>query len=55
MLCPCIKQTEFRRLQFKKKNIQQDTIAFEGPMTVSSVIRSGLLLHPTIWNTDVLQ
>lgn len=34
MLCPCIKQTEFRRLQFKKKNIQQDTIAFEGPMTV---------------------
>lgn len=40
-----------------KKNIQQlaDTIAFEGPMTVSSVIPSGLLLHPTSWNTDVLQ
>lgn len=53
MLCPCIKQTEFRRLQYKK-NILQNTIASGGPMTVSS-IPCGLLLHPTSWNTDVLQ
>lgn len=54
MLCPYIKQTEFRRVQFFFKNIQQNTIAFGGPMTVFSV-PSGILLGPTSWNTDALQ